>query len=316
MMQTQPSTTPVTRSSGVVWALLLITLGIVLLLNNLGVLPWSIWSILVRLWPVLLVALGVDLLLGRDRPAVGIVVATLVTLLIVGVALIVAIAPASVGTFGAAVGATRREAFDVPLGGVDRGDITLSVAVARVNLHSLAGDSPNLLHLDAVLPERSQLERSSAVTGRVARISLAERTLGSSGTRAEYGDLIWDVGLAQRVPLSLNATLGVGQSTLDLTDLNVEDLRVRMGVGETTINLPASAVRTDATVDGGVGHLVLIIPPHVGARIQSSGGLGTVNVDSGRFAKDGNVYQTQNYETATNRADITLHLGVGSVDVR
>ena len=39
---------------------ILIGLGVVLLLNNLEVLPWSIWGALFRLWPVLLVAVGLE----------------------------------------------------------------------------------------------------------------------------------------------------------------------------------------------------------------------------------------------------------------
>ena len=44
---------------------LLILIGGILLLNVLGVLDWSIWWSLLRLWPILLIAAGLELLLGR-----------------------------------------------------------------------------------------------------------------------------------------------------------------------------------------------------------------------------------------------------------
>ena len=57
------------RRGGLIGPLILIGLGVVFLLNNLGILDWSIWEILLRLWPVLLVAAGLDLILGCPRQA-------------------------------------------------------------------------------------------------------------------------------------------------------------------------------------------------------------------------------------------------------
>lgn len=45
--------------------LLLIVFGIVFLLNNFGILSWSIWAFLWKLWPVFLISWGLDLLLGK-----------------------------------------------------------------------------------------------------------------------------------------------------------------------------------------------------------------------------------------------------------
>ena len=50
---------------GLVWPIILIAAGIILLLNNLGMLSWDIWGTLWRLWPVLLIAIGLDIIIGR-----------------------------------------------------------------------------------------------------------------------------------------------------------------------------------------------------------------------------------------------------------
>lgn len=42
------------------WPLMLITVGLVLLLNTLGVLPGDVWSLLVKLWPLIFLIGGVD----------------------------------------------------------------------------------------------------------------------------------------------------------------------------------------------------------------------------------------------------------------
>jgi len=48
--------------------LLLIVLGVVLLLNNYGVLPWNVWLGFVDTWPFILILGGITLLSGRRIP--------------------------------------------------------------------------------------------------------------------------------------------------------------------------------------------------------------------------------------------------------
>ena len=50
------------RASGVVLSLLLVALGVVLLLNNLGLLRWSVWRWIAHLWPLVLILGGAWLL--------------------------------------------------------------------------------------------------------------------------------------------------------------------------------------------------------------------------------------------------------------
>ena len=50
-----------------VFALLLVLVGGVLLLQNLGVIPWELWLELWRLWPVLIIAFGLNLIVGGVR---------------------------------------------------------------------------------------------------------------------------------------------------------------------------------------------------------------------------------------------------------
>ena len=54
------------RHKGVLLPLLLIAVGIILLLNNAGVIPWSIWQDIWRFWPMLLILAGVRIMLGSS----------------------------------------------------------------------------------------------------------------------------------------------------------------------------------------------------------------------------------------------------------
>ncbi len=51
-------------SSSCSGAFILILLGILFLLSNFGVLPWSVWEIIGRFWPVALILFGLEILIG------------------------------------------------------------------------------------------------------------------------------------------------------------------------------------------------------------------------------------------------------------
>lgn len=71
--------------------LLLIFIGVLFLLNNYGVLPWSAWRYFFRLWPLLLIILGIRMVLGQNRASY--IISTLITLIILALALAFALAP-------------------------------------------------------------------------------------------------------------------------------------------------------------------------------------------------------------------------------
>ncbi|HLE49508.1 MAG TPA: DUF5668 domain-containing protein [Patescibacteria group bacterium] len=55
-----------TYHSDFLGGIIFILLGLILLLNNLNIIPWSIWQILFRFWPVLLIISGIQLVAGNN----------------------------------------------------------------------------------------------------------------------------------------------------------------------------------------------------------------------------------------------------------
>ncbi len=46
------------RKDPLAWGVILIVIGVVLLLANIGLTRWDIWEFIARLWPVILIAWG------------------------------------------------------------------------------------------------------------------------------------------------------------------------------------------------------------------------------------------------------------------
>jgi len=129
--------------------------------------------------------------------------------------------------------------------------------------------------------------------------------------------LDWDIYLNGNVPLNLKIDSGASSSTLDLSDLKVVDLDIDTGASSTEVVLPANAGNTRVDIDTGASSLNVRIPTGVAARIRVKSGVASVNVDSNRFPRiEGGLYQSADYATAANRADVTINAGVGSIEVK
>ncbi len=70
------------RRGGFAWPLILIALGVIFLLSNMGMLNWNVWDVIWRLWPVLLIAIGLDILFGR-RSALGSLIALVLVIAVI-----------------------------------------------------------------------------------------------------------------------------------------------------------------------------------------------------------------------------------------
>ena len=126
----------------------------------------------------------------------------------------------------------------------------------------------------------------------------------------------WTFILSNAIPLSLRFSTGASQSTIDLTELLVTDVVLETGVSETRLVMPAHAGMTTARVQSGVASVYVTIPPGVSARIAVQSGLAGVNINRDRFPRQKHGYQSPDYETSTNKIDLRIETGLGSVDVK
>ena len=125
----------------------------------------------------------------------------------------------------------------------------------------------------------------------------------------------WDVGLTAEVPLDLRLDTGANRSMLDLRDLRLRSLELHTGASDTRVLLPRAAGATTVRAESGVASLTLEVPAGVAARIRGRMALGTSQVDQVRFPRVADGYESPDYANATNRIDIDISGGVGSVRV-
>ena len=215
-----------------------------------------------------------------------------------------------IGALGKGRSGVKAQTISIPLESVRSARIKLDHAAGRLNIQAGAA-STELLNgsFGAEVDYKSKLEAD--------QLQVKLRTSPDFWAWYPGESLDWDIRLNGDIPLNLKIDSGASASTLDLTDLKVVELDIDTGASSTEVSLPANAGNTLVDIDSGAASLNIHIPTGVAARIKVKSGIASVNVDLQRFPRlDGGLYQSADYATAANRADITIDTGVGSVEIK
>ena len=127
---------------------------------------------------------------------------------------------------------------------------------------------------------------------------------------------VWRFQLTQEVPLTLIMEAGASSLNMDLKDVLARRVELKTGASSSNITMPARGVSL-LDVEAGAASVNIRVPEATAARIRVKEGVTAVNVDTNRFPRlDSSIYQSSNFDTATDRAEINIESGLGSVSVK
>jgi len=108
---------------------------------------------------------------------------------------------------------------------------------------------------------------------------------------------------------------GASSLNIDLKDVLASHVELKTGASSSSVTVPARGVSL-LDIDAGAASINIRVPASTAARIRVQEGVNSINVDSTRFPRlDSGFYQSNGYEGATDRADINIEAGLGSVTV-
>ncbi len=323
------------RTRGVAGPTFTIGLGAIFMASNLGYLGWDSWMTIWRLWPVIIIAIGLEIFIGRKN----------IWLSTIGVGLSLALLVGGLWLSGGVSGVERAlpvgeavigEKIAQPLDGAKTASIRIDSSVGELIVKAL-DDSDNLIEGTIYSVERETIREQYEKDGDDISYRLnSDWEPGSSINFSEHSTprLSWNLALTNTIPLNLDISLGVGESNLDLSELQVSEIDLNIGVGQTTVKLPAGEYdayveggvgQTIVTlpdkgqitlkVQGGVGEIVIRIPEEMAAKIYVDRGIAGLSVPSG-YSQSDNTYTSPDYEEAENRVEIHLDQGIGNIAIR
>ncbi len=206
----------------------------------------------------------------------------------------------------------KRKSFMVPAEGAGRAKIDINHGMGK-----LVVETANIEN--ALVEGRCSEEVYPQAEQRGDQIAVNIGTIENAWLQAfipwQWHPFNWDLGLNPHVPMELNIGSGMSEIRLDLSQLQVEKLKLDYGMGSAEVTLPTAAGFTQARFKTGMSALKLRVPQGVAARINISG-FGGADVDKHRFPPVGtDTYQSSDYETAANKVDIQIDYGMGSVEI-
>jgi hypothetical protein len=195
------------------------------------------------------------------------------------------------------------ETLSVPVEDLTEARIRMSFGGGDLTVHQAA---PGVL-LSGTFDEGARL-----LTGGKGRLELEPRN--PAAPLLTLAPVRWDVGLTGEIPVDLRLDTGANRSRINLEGLRVRRLQLNTGASETRLRMPNSG-QTEAEIDCGFASVTVEVPPGVAGRIRGSMGLGALEVDPARFPRRDDGWESPDYDTATNRVEITVSGGLGSVRV-
>jgi len=296
------------RRPGLFWPLIIIGLGALLLLQNLGYLPAGLWPALLQLWPVIFILLGLDMLIGR-RSSAGVAAVLVLGALVITGALTWSAIRASQLPAGAAQ--TLAQAPQTAA------QLAVEIKFDAGELHIAAlGPSANALEGEVSNGPGESAELSYSVDGGlIGQLTVEQRgeALLLPFLSAREASARWNLRLTPGLPLALDVSTGAGRTTLDLSGLNLTTLNLQAGVGETNVTFPSGG--GTAVINTGVGNTTLTLPADLPARLTVRSGLTNLSVPA-RFGRSDNVYTTPGFEPSGAYLDIEINAGLGNVTVK
>lgn len=207
----------------------------------------------------------------------------------------------------APVPAAAETTLSEPLLGASKGQVAIDFGAGDLNISPLKGGDELVRGTFRFRAEKAVKRSGGSVEVRLRRGEWSPFGRG-------YAD-DWRVGLTTAIPLTVRLNTGACRVRADLSDNKVEVLDLSTGASDVTLKLPASSGLTRVLVKGGATDVKIIVPRDVAARITSKVALGAVRVDEERFPRTDGGFESKDFESAPNKADIEVSAGAASVTV-
>jgi hypothetical protein len=286
---------------------ILISAGVVLLMNTTGGLSWSVWPRILSLWPVALIAIGIELLLKKTRLAF----VTLFSPLLFFAAIL---GPAFLweSDLGEIYRASRSYHWSA------EPDSTVTKASAAVRLYAgnleISSGTDELISADLdysekrplVISKTSDLDSSATmkITDRERRWPKWDWNRGRFWEAWEKKR--WEIKLTDLVPLHLNVYLKASEADMDLSQLMIEDFDLEVRTSQADIRIGNLVDDVTAKISSRASEISIYCPEDMGLRIVNRSSLSSTSLSWLNLKEAEEGQQTPNFDQADRK--LTLYL--------
>lgn len=286
--------------SRIFWGLLLILVGLLVLLDNLGVVNIR-YENLWQLWPLLIVIWGVSLL--NIKGTWWSIVSAFLMIGSLGLLAWAAIGTTPLGEVKNSVQSQRAEKTSST---IERLDVSVEAGAGNIIIGSHESDIP----VEAVLRSNfATLDVDSRNDGTTQKVDVS-----IEGRRMQWGGNFrneLDIQLARKLSVYLKVKTGASDLDADLSKVMLERLDIDLGANSSVVTLGNLVDLVDVNLSAGASSVTLRVPKDSGVSVRLDKGVSSQDLDGLQDKGDG-LYETAGFNTASKKITIRGDIGVTS----
>ncbi len=291
-------------------------IGVLLMLGNMGVISWSILSGFSQIWPLIFVAIGLNMFFNnhifiRMLTFSGLVVALIVT----GMAypkgddwnVDLNIGDISVNSDKGQMAVSKEYPTEQV---VTSGEVNLKIPAGAIEMK---GQEPYLLKLrHPGSGVKESVESINSGSRKVFNLDGGSLVIGFKSPDDKWN---YRYELNNKMPWDVRIDAGATDAKLDFSDVLLKSLELNSGAGDIDIKIGKVDRKAIVAVDVKASDFRILIPKEIGYRAVIKGGIKDVTIDGHDYVRDGDVYTSYNYSTAAHKVDLNLDVGVGDIQI-
>jgi len=292
--------------------IIIIVIGIIWLISNLGLFSFSIFDVFFRslgkLWPLILVGFGINLILKENRS-----IKFVAWLIILAVILLYGIFGLKSDGFYYQSSpdneSSENQMSSIALDSqLEEGILDLDFGAGEFQLAS-TGD--NLMQYKSNISDLNYDYRVEN-SGKKAVINF-NRKEDSFNHNVE--DAFCNLDLDKDLPWKINLDLGAAKGLINLKDLSVKELSIHSGASDFELHLgDKNRELAEVTINSGASSLEIFVPEEAGLKVKLNSTLARNNISDLGLQKTGDYYITPGFEDKELQYLFIIEMGVGKLN--
>lgn len=312
------------------WSMFFIFAGILLLLNNFGVLSWSAWLNLFQFWPVLLILIGIEIVFGKSLLGkIVVTVITFITFAMIAFSVLlssegslhdklVSVLPSSiVSIFDRKSEQAKKTVNETKTGAysdVKTRELNIDISAGELNLND---DNSNSLLSGEILYD------SARETPRVTTEKAGDKVLLSVDMDSKFPS--WNIfsGLKREFNLSIGAPdvvtdlslhISAGSANVDLNKVAIKNMSIDQSAGASVTRFSNNALPI-GTLEYNIsaGSAKIYVPTGVIVNAKYNVSAGSVTI-LGKSLQGNGTYKSDLLSWGKS-VDLVLDVSAGSVEI-
>ncbi len=306
------------KNSNLFWGGILVALGVLFILNNLDFLNFNWWSIF-ELWPMLLILLGVTLLPLKNS------LKLILTFIVLAITIFMLFTNTSF---------THKRSYRYNWNFSDKYDYdydrdytrtdqtyyekySSEIEEATLDIEAVAGEFIIRGNTDRLFEFKQDGNIGPYVfsANRKGNHQYLDLSLENSNIRMRRLRNDVDIQLHKNPVWNIKLGSGAAKIDMDLSKYKVRDIDIEGGASSTYVKIGERQTRVDVKIASGASSISIAIPEDSGCELTTHTVLSSKNFKDFNKLKKG-LYQTDNFERASNKIYIDIDAAVTSLKVR